>query len=101
VVESLGVLQVCGGLSGSVAGLWWTHWQCGRFSSKYFSFPLPVTVPLMLDIETHLLGPSKAAVAGCLILTDSKQNEVIVIIIMTTTDSEMYINITAVYCGLV
>ena len=65
--------------------MWWTDWQSGRFSSKSFSFPLPVTIPLMLDIETRKLCPFKAAVAGVLILTNSKQNEVIVIIIIKTT----------------
>ena len=55
----------------------------------------------MLDVETHMLGPFKVAVAGGLILTNSKQNEVTVVIILTTTDSGMYINITTLYCGLV
>jgi hypothetical protein len=46
-----------------------------------------------------MLGPFEAAVLWGLILTNSKHNEVI-IIIMTTTDSGMYRNIT-LYCGLV
>jgi hypothetical protein len=45
-------------------------------------------------------GPFKAAVARGLILTDSKQKEVI-LILMTMTDVETYRNNTTLYCGSV
>jgi len=48
-----------------------------------------------------MLRPFKTALAGGLILTDSRQNEVVVIIILTTAVSVMYGNITTLYSGLV
>ena len=80
--------EICGGQTGSVTGF--------PFSSEYFSFPLSVTIPLMLDIETHMLGPFKDAVVGVLILTSSKQSEIIVIIMTTTECSEILLHCTVV-----